>query len=111
MRDVEFYGIQLVSLVLGAAGAVLGISYTPKMTKREMFAAMIAGLACAALFPQLAAHYFALPAVLNNVLAFIFGIGGMFIVPGVLALWRGFANDPWAFIDRLRSGKKTGDDK
>jgi hypothetical protein len=98
-------GFELIAGVLGFIGAALGISYSPPMTKREMFAALLAGLVCGVLGPQLIAHVYAMPPIVNNALAFIFGLGGMFIVPGLLAMWRGFAVDPWSFIDRIR-GKK-----
>lgn len=102
MKDFSFQGFELIAAVLGFIGAALGISYSPPMTKKEMFAALLAGVSCAVLGPALASQVYALPPIVNNALAFIFGIGGMFIVPGLLGLWRGFSVDPWAFIDRLR---------
>lgn len=95
-------GVKVVSLVFGAIGAALGIAYSPTMNRREMFAALLAGLVCASIGPQLVLHYFTLPQWASNGASFIFGIGGMFIVPGFLSFWRGFATDPWAWFDRLR---------
>lgn len=106
MEKMSWAGIELAAIVFALVGAALGVSYSPEMTKRQMAAAVLAGLACGALLPELVASVYHMPAIAKNGLAFIFGIGGMFIVPGVIAIWRGFANDPWAFFDRLR-GKST----
>lgn len=108
-------GIKVVSLVFAFIGAALGISYTPEMTKRTAFAALIAGVVCGALGPELIAWGFSwkLPILINNIFALICGVGGMFIIPGLLTLWRGFAADPWAFFDRFRgaAGAKKEADK
>jgi hypothetical protein len=106
MSEASHGGFELIAGVLGFIGALLGVSYSPPMSKKEMFAALGAGLVCGALCPLLIVQlYPALPPVASHALAFVFGVGGMFIVPGLLALWRGFAVDPWGFIDRIR-GKK-----
>ena len=104
-------GVKVVSLVFAFVGAALGISYTPNMTKRTAFAALVAGVVCGALGPELIAWGFnwKLPIIINNVFALICGVGGMFIVPGLITAWQGFAKDPWAFIDRLRGIAKPGD--
>ena len=106
-----FSGIKIVSLVFAFIGAALGISYTPELTPRTAFAAMIAGIIFGAVGPELLVWGFGwhLPIIVNNVFALLFGIGGMFIVPGVIVAWKGFAVDPWGFVDRLRGSKKDGD--
>ena len=111
MKDFNWQGFELITAVLGFVGAALGISYSPPMTKKEMFAALLAGVVCAVLGPSLVMQVYAVPSIVNNALAFVFGIGGMFIVPGLLSLWRGFANDPWAWLDKLRGTTKAGGDK
>ena len=110
MKDAMWNGFELITAVLGFVGAALGISYSPPMSKKEMFAALLAGVVCAVLGPALVMQIYALPVIVNNAFAFIFGIGGMFIVPGLLALWRGFATNPWSFIDRIR-GRSDGGEK
>ena len=102
-------GLAIMPTVL--VGAALGISYTADITKRTAFAALIAGVACGALGPELIAWAFnwKLPIIINNIFALICGIGGMYVVPGLLTVWRGFASDPWAFLDRLRGISKKGD--
>lgn len=104
-------GVKVVALVFGCIGALLGISYSPPMTKQTAFAAIIAGIVCGGLGPQLLAWAFGwkLPTVADNALAFICGVGGMFIIPGIITAWRGFAADPWGFVDRLRGISKGGD--
>jgi len=101
-------GVKVVSLVFGAIGAALGIAYSPQMTRREMFAALLAGLVCASIMPQVLLHYLALPGWASNAAAFIFGVGGMFLVPGLIALWRGFAANPWGLLDWIRGGGSKG---
>lgn len=100
-------GVKVVALVFGFIGAALGVVYTPEMTRRSAFAAMIAGIVCGGLGPEGVQALFAapLPMVVKNVIAMAFGIGGMFIVPGFIAIWQGFAKDPWGFVDRIRGLK------
>ena len=97
-------GVKVVALVFGFIGAALGITYTPEMTRRTAFAAMIAGVVCGGLGPEAVQALFTapLPMTVKNLIALVFGIGGMFIVPGFIAIWQGFAKDPWGFIDRIR---------
>jgi hypothetical protein len=105
---LTFEGINLLWLIFGLIGAALGISYMPPMTKGRMAAAIFAGLACAALFPQLAAHYYQtwfttpIPPAINNTFAFVFGVLGMFIVPGIIVIGEKFQANPWWVIDFLR---------
>ena len=106
-------GVKVVALVFGFIGAALGIVYTPEMTRRTAFAALIAGIVCGGLGPELLQSFIVapLPTIIKNVVALVCGIGGMFIVPGVLSISQGFAKDPWGFIDRIRGlrGPKDGD--
>ena len=97
-------GVKLVSLVFAFVGAALGISYAPQLTKRTATAALIAGLTFGAFGPELVSWLYGkpLPLVINNVTAVIFGIGGMFIVPGIIFAWREFSENPWAILDKLR---------
>lgn len=97
-------GVKVVSLVFAFVGAALGISYTPEISKRSAMAALIAGVTCGALGPEAVAWGFSkpLPLIANNALAVVFGIGGMFIVPGVIRLWTGFRDDPFGWLDRWR---------
>lgn len=98
-------GVKIFTLVFGVIGAALGIAYTtPPMSRREMAAALLAGLACAAIGPQILLHYMALPSWGTNAAAFVLGIGGMFIVPGILKAWRAFAADPLSLLNRNKGG-------
>lgn len=104
-------GVKIVSLVFAFIGAALGITYTPELTKRMALAAMIAGVVTGGLGPEVIAWAFNLqmPRFMNNIAALICGVGGMFIFPGLLTVWKGFASDPWGFVDRLRGIKKPDD--
>lgn len=101
-------GVQVFWIVLGFLGAALGVSSMPTMSKKQMFTAVVSGLVCSALAPQWAAHYYArifsepIPAFMNNTVAFVFGVGGMFIVPGLIVGWQRFKENPFVFIDYLR---------
>lgn len=114
MADPSFEtvsGVKVVALVFGFIGAALGISYTPQITKKAAVAALASGIVCGGLGPSLLAWAFNwhLPATADNALAFVCGVGGMFIIPGLIAAWQGFAHDPWGFIDRLRGIAKRDD--
>ena len=73
--------------------------------------AIIAGIVCGGLGPQLLSWAFGwhLPVVADNAIAFISGVMGMFIVPGILVVGRNIAADPWSVIDRLRGIAKRDD--
>lgn len=102
-------GVKVVSLVFAFIGAALGISYTPEITKRLAVAALIAGVTCGALGPEAVSYFWGkpLPLVVNNALAVVFGVGGMFIVPGIIRVWQAFRDDPFGWFDRFR-GKGGG---
>lgn len=111
MDRMSWEGISLVSVVLGFVGAVLGVSYMPPMSKKQLAAALVAGVVCAALAPGFASEAIAwwrekpvvpLPGAFNNVLAFVCGIGGMFIVPTVIVLFKSAHDNPMGFLDWIR---------
>lgn len=113
---LSWEGISLVSVVLGFVGAALGVSYMPPMNKKQLLAALVAGVTCAALAPGATSEAIAwwrstpaapvlavpLPAALNNVLAFVSGIGGMFLVPGLIVAFQSFKKNPFAVVDWAR---------
>lgn len=104
-------GIKFVSLAMGFVGAALGISFTPPMSRKMAFGALLSGLVFGAFGPELLAFAFktTFPPTVSNGIAVIFGVGGMFIVPGVVAFWQGFKDDPigWTFgiLDKLRASR------
>lgn len=97
-----------MSLVFGFIGASLGVSNMPEMSRKETFFAFGSGLACAGLLPELLiialeellgwkglATLVKFSAVKSS-LAFIFGILGMFIIPGIIIVGQEFRLDPVA---------------
>lgn len=115
MEKLTWEGIDLIWVVLGFVGAALGIAYMPKMEKSQLTAALLAGIMCAALGTPLAdAAYISmapqwmnvdhghLPKIINNAMAFFLGIGGMFIIPGVIVFWRYGARNPFVIFDWIR---------
>lgn len=114
-QNAGIVGVTFASMIIGFIGAVLGISYVPEMSKKQMFAALLAGLCCAAFMTPVAAHWYSLyfgptvPQFLENGIAFLLGISGMYIVPGFLSLSRSFRDNPFGFLDRLRGRASVPD--
>ncbi len=104
-------GIKIVSLVFACIGALLGISYI-EMTKRMAFCALIAGLLCGSFGPEAVAAWWGAPLrpALNNGIAVILGILGMFVLPGIFKLGAMLRDDPIGFVgnvwDLIRGIKK-----
>lgn len=103
-ETVSYFGVKLVSFVFGVVGTLLGIANAPTLTRRESWAALLSGCTvgpmAAEVFIWACQRWggFTPPMIVYGVVAVIFGIGGMFIVPGILNLWRSFRDDPRAFI-------------
>lgn len=108
-------GVKVVTLVCALIGGALGISYTPNITPRIAISALFAAIVCGGFGPGLLEWGFnwRLPSVVSNMIAVIFGIGGIFIVPGIIAAWQDLIRDPVAFVGKLRSvfGANKGGDK
>jgi hypothetical protein len=115
-------GISLLWVLLGFIGAALGIGSMPEMTKKQLWTALGSGVVCAALAPSVVpeligwwrvAPVVPLPGPIGNLLAFFFGIGGMFIVPGCIVMWSSWKKNPWAVVNwiRGRGQPPSGDDE
>lgn len=97
-----------MSVVLGFIGAVLGVSYMPPMSSKQLFAALVAGVVCGALLPSAIAALFlfvinwTVPTVVDRILALFTGLGGMFIVPGAIVFWQSVAKNPMTAVDWIR---------
>ena len=108
-------GVKVVTLVCALIGAALGISYAPQVTPRIAISAMLAGIVCGGFGPGLLewAFNWHLTPVVSNMIAVVFGIGGIFIIPGIIAGWQDLIRDPVAFVGKLRAifggGNKGGD--
>ncbi len=98
-------GIKVVWLVFGFIGAALGVRYSPTMTKADALTALLAGVVCSGFGPPLLTTWFGwhMPPVVDNAIAFVCGIFGMFVVPGILNMGRAFVADPIAFIAKARA--------
>ena len=113
-----FSGLKVVTLVFALIGGALGISYTPEITPRMAFAALLSALVFGALGPEVIAFWWGkpLPIMLNNLAAVVLGVLGMFIVPGILVLGKKLRDDPFGFfdsvlgvLDRARGNKRGAD--
>ncbi len=98
-------GIKVVWLVFGFFGAALGVRYSPPMTKADALTALVAGVVCAGFGPPLLTTWFSwhMPPIVDNAIAFVCGICGMFVVPGILNVGRAFVADPVGMIAKARS--------
>lgn len=106
-EKIQWEGIELIWVVLGIFGAAIGLGSMPKMNRPQLWTAVASGIVCSAMAPQwanyLASKWLAmtLPSFMAGTIAFVFGIGGMFIVPGIIVFWQGFQNDPWGWFHKL----------
>lgn len=98
-------GIKVVWLVFGFIGAALGVRYSPPMTKADALTALLAGVVCSGFGPPLLNAWIGwhLPPIVENLIAWVAGICGMFVVPGILNMGRSFAADPLEFIAKARA--------
>lgn len=100
-------GIQLIWVVLGIFGAALGIGSMPPMSARQCWTALGSGIVFAGLGPQWADHTYIhwlptwvnpthtpMPDFMLGSIAFICGVGGLFLIPLIIAFWR----DPRGFF-------------
>lgn len=118
-QRLAWEGVDLIWVIFGLLGSALGISRMPPMNRWQLAMSLVSGVVIAALAPQIMVLVWpSAPDVIKSVTAFIFGIGGMFIVPGIVVFWQGFATDPWAWatrildlIDRVRRAPPRDDDE
>ena len=98
------FGVKPVALVFGFIGAALGVRYSPPMTKGDAITALVAGVVCAGFGPPLLTAWFTwhMPLIVDNAIAFVCGICGMFVVPGILNVGRAFVADPVGMIAKAR---------
>lgn len=106
-------GVKVVTLVCAFIGAALGISYRPQITPRVAIAALVSGVFFGGFSPSLIEFAFAIkmPITVSNMTAAVCAIGGIFVVPGIISLWKSFFADPFAFLDKVRALFGKGGDK
>lgn len=113
-EKIQWEGIQLIWVVMGIFGAAIGLGSLPRMTRKQLWTAVASGIVFSAMAPQWANHAYVhwlptwvnasgapLPSFMSGTIAFVFGIGGMFIVPGIIVFWQGFSTDPWGWFHKL----------
>lgn len=105
LASITAAGIKVVWLVFGFIGAALGVRYSPPMNKGDALTALLAGVVCSGFGPGLLTTWFGwhMPSIVDNAIAFVCGIFGMFVVPAILNLGRAFVADPFAFIAKARA--------
>lgn len=120
-QRLSWGGIQLIWVVLGILGALLGIGSMPPMSNRQCWVALGSALVFSSYGPQWAAFIFAhwlpewmnpahapMPSFMLGSVAFVCGVGGLFLVPGIITVWkdpRGALRDLIEYLTRPRGGK------
>lgn len=118
-------GIQLIWVVLGIFGAAMGIGAMPPMTKKQCWTALGSGVFFASYGPQwmnygfihwvpawINAGHDPMPSFMLGSVAFVCGVGGLFLIPGILAFWRdpkGTVLDIWRAVTTLNRAPKEGE--
>lgn len=116
--EITYNGMKLMHLIVGTAAAVVSLWFLPRFETKSLGATITCGMFCALLFTPLAmwgyAVYFStevkavkVPVVVENVLAATFGIGGVYIIPGITWAWKSVRDNPWGFFAWIRSGGRT----
>jgi len=113
-HKLAWEGIELVWVVLGFFGAAIGLGSIPQMSRPQLWTALMSGVVLSAMAPQwanfIARHMMPswvdpitllLPSFMTGSIAFVFGIGGMFIVPGIIVFWREFGINPWGWFTKI----------
>jgi drug/metabolite transporter (DMT)-like permease len=107
MDQASWGGMKLLHLILGTMGAGVSLVFLPQFSNIALARTMFAGIFCATIVTPLLVALYAryvgdpLPGV-ENVLAAILGILGVYLIPGAQALASTFRDDPRGFIARLR---------
>ena len=102
---LALFGVKLISLVAGFAGATVGLAVRPRLTIVQLIAALVGGVATAAYMGPAASYYLSLPASIDGAVAFLLGIAGLVIAAGVVEIAKAL---PRIAIDTIRrvSGTK-----
>lgn len=96
---LALFGVKLISLVAGFAGATVGLAVRPRLTLVQLIAALAGGVASAAYLGPTTSYYLSLPPAVDGGVAFLLGIAGLVIVAGVLEIARAL---PTIAIDTIR---------
>lgn len=115
LSEAAFGGMKLMHLIVGTAAAGVSLWFLPKFETKSLGATITSGMFCSLVFTPLSvwaySAYFgtearavAVPGPVENVLAAAFGIGGVYIVPGIAWAWRSVRDNPWGFFAWVRGG-------
>lgn len=118
LADSTWGDIKLMHIIMGTAGAGVTLWFVEGFRMRVLGATVTCGIVCAAVFtPGIEyawMHLFVdtprkeIPNVVENVIAFMLGVGGMSIIPGITNWWIRFKKNPTAFIERVLTFFKGG---
>jgi hypothetical protein len=118
VADIGFGGMKLLHLIIGTAAAGVSLWFLPQFETKSLGATITCGMIASVLFTPAAlwgfSAYFSteqkivsLPGPVENVLAAVFGIGGVYIIPGIAWAWKEVRNNPWGFLAWIRGGART----
>jgi branched-subunit amino acid transport protein len=108
MEKLVWEGLSLIYAVIGIVAGFLGLGHVPPMGVVARLSAVASCALTATILPDVFAdgltHFtgWSVPIKVRYVLAFFFGLGGMFIVPGTIVFWQSAAKNPMALVDWLR---------
>ena len=121
-QHLSWDGIQLIWVVLGILGAAVGINNMPPMSKRQCWSALCSGVIFAGYGPQWVDYAYVhwtpdwfnathgdLPSFMLGSIAFVCGVGGLFLVPGIMTFWkdpRGTFLAFWRALVEVRTGRR-----
>ena len=110
IAELNFGGMKLMHLLVGTFFAGLSLWFVPQLTGRVLGATISCGLGFAtvgtSLFLFVIEHVLnwgRVPAPVENMIAAVLGVLGVFIIPGLRELGRQWGEDPRGFIAWLRN--------
>lgn len=120
VEAVGLTSITIMNIFFAIVGAALAVTYQPTLTRRMAWGALLSGAVAGCLLPKTTLMILNIwwptlvfPELLMYLLAVVYGILGMFLVPGVITIGQQIQQRPgvvvdwtFSFVDRLRGVKK-----
>lgn len=108
IAEATWGGMKLLNLILGTAAAGASLFLRPQVNGRLLGATISCGILCAVAGTPFLAWMFTayfekpFPGPLENVLAVVMGVGGVYIIPGLQSVSEAFRANPLGFVDWIR---------
>lgn len=95
------HGIKANLIFGGFSGAVVSLVANKRLTFMQSVITIICGVLSSGYITPGISEYFHLSRSGENMLAFFIGIGGMYVIIGIIRFWEGFSKNPVAAIKSL----------